>query len=46
LNKKEINMNIYNFINQKYTEWKKTGKSPIKFVEFPKKPDPKVPSPK
>lgn len=29
-------MNIYNFISQKYTEWKKTGKSKIKFIELKK----------
>ena len=30
-------MNIYNFINQKYTAWKKTGESTIPFVEFDEK---------
>ena len=27
-------MNIYNFMGQKYTTWKKTGKSEIKFPTF------------
>lgn len=27
-------MNIYNFMNQAYTAWKKSGKSAIKFIEL------------
>jgi len=30
-------MDIYNFMNQKYREWKKTGKSVMKFLIFDKK---------
>lgn len=31
---KGVKMNIYNFINQKYTEQQRTGKSSIKFPEL------------
>ncbi len=27
-------MNIYNFMNQKYREWKRNGKSSIRFFQF------------
>ncbi len=30
-------MNIYNFISQKYTAWKKNGVSTIPFVDFDEK---------
>ncbi len=27
-------MNIYNFMNQKYREWKRSGKSSVKFPQI------------